>query len=390
MERENMERSIRPVTDLKDAILPEQVRLAMRQLPTMQTASFLVALVLAYTVRSIIPPLHILVWILLVLGVAVSRIMLFYRFLDMSSESFPGEPWKDAYLLLALVSGIIWGLAAFIIFPGGHPMLISLFVLVIASLSAATTISHSSLRLGAAAWSVPALLLFAVRSARDGGEFAYTLSLLIVLYLLTILTFSLKHHASTASSIALKYENLDLLKELQTANEALRRWSAIDGLTGLANRRSFDETVEREWRRAMRDLRPVSMIMLDIDHFKLYNDNYGHQDGDDCLRRVASAITERVKRPADLAARFGGDEVVIVLPDSTLEGAADIAERIRRSVKALGIPHAHSSSGEMVTISVGVASIVPKSGTAPSQLIKLVDTALYSAKHSGRDRVMVA
>jgi two-component system chemotaxis family response regulator WspR len=105
---------------------------------------------------------------------------------------------------------------------------------------------------------------------------------------------------------------------------------------------------------------------------------------------VASAITERVKRPADLAARFGGDEVVIVLPDTTLEGAADIAERLRRSVEALGIPHAHSSSGEMVTISVGVASIVPKSGMAPSQLIKLVDTALYSAKHSGRDRVMIA
>jgi diguanylate cyclase (GGDEF)-like protein len=190
--------------------------------------------------------------------------------------------------------------------------------------------------------------------------------------------------------MSLKFENLALLEEVRKGNDILRRASAIDGLTGLANRQSFDECLDREWRRAMREQRPISLIMLDIDHFKLFNDNYGHQGGDDCLKKVATVIAGSVKRPADLAARYGGEEFMVVLPDTDIRGATEIAEKLRIEVEVLGVPHAFSATASVVTISIGVASLVPGQNMDSSQLIKQVDTMLYAAKRDGRNRVKVA
>ncbi len=206
--------------------------------------------------------------------------------------------------------------------------------------------------------------------------------------------------ARVSSVLQLKYERdrrksrekelLEALGQLRHANEILRRLSAIDGLTGLANRRNFDEFIEREWRRAVRDKKPISIIMMDIDHFKAYNDHYGHQGGDDCLKKVASVIAETVKRPADLASRYGGEEFVVVLPETEIKGAAELAERLRMEVEAMGNPHEHSSASKVVTISVGVASLIPERGMAHSELVELADKALYAAKRDGRNRVQVA
>jgi len=374
----------------KDDILREQVRLAVKQIPTMQIASFIVALVLSYTVRDIVPHTRILIWVLMVLTTVVSRIVLSYRFFKVSESPFDAEYWKNAYLLLALVSGIVWGLSAFLIFPAGNFALISLFVLVITSLSASTTISHSSIQFGPAVWAGPAILLYAVRCAWEGGETENTIAFLIIVYLVTIIYYSFSHNRTITSAISLKFENLELLEEVRKTNEILRRVSAVDGLTGLANRYSFEEFMEREWRRAIRDQKPLSLIMADIDHFKAYNDTYGHQGGDDCLKKVAWVIAEAVKRPADLAARYGGEEFMAVLPDTDLNGALEIADTLRRGVEALGIPHEHSSTAGVVTISIGVASLIPEQGMSSSHLVKLVDMALYSAKHAGRNMVRAA
>jgi diguanylate cyclase (GGDEF)-like protein len=374
----------------KDDILMEQVRLAVKQIPTMQIASFIVALVLSYTVRDIVPHTRILIWVLMVLATVVSRIVLSYQFFKVSEHPFDAEYWKNAYLLLALVSGVVWGLSAFLIFPAGKPALISLFVLVITTLSASTTISHSSILIGPAVWAGPAILLYAVRCAWEGGETENTIAFLIIVYLVTIIQYSFNHHRTITSAISLKFENLELLEEVRKTNEILRRVSAVDGLTGLANRYSFEEFMEREWRRAIRDQRPLSLIMADIDHFKAYNDTYGHQGGDDCLKKVARVIAQAVKRPADLAARYGGEEFMAVLPDTDLNGALDIAETLRRGVEALGIPHEHSSTARVVTISIGVASLIPEQGMHSSHLVKLVDMALYSAKHAGRNMIRAA
>jgi diguanylate cyclase (GGDEF)-like protein len=374
-------------SELETKIQREQVRLAVQQLPVMQIVSFIVALVLSYSVWNIIPLANIVTWIILVLSVVVSRFVMYIRFLEVRDDSFDGEVWKNAYLLLAFFSGVIWGVSAFIIFPAHHDGRMFFFVLVIASMASTTTISHASFRLGAAAWAGPAMLLYVVSILLAGRETAYTIGFHAALYLVTILYYSIEHNNSIRSSISLKFENLDLLEAVRKTNEILRLASTMDALTGLANRYNFDEFMDREWRRAVRDKKPLSLIMLDIDHFKAFNDTYGHQAGDDCLKKVSAVIAESAKRPADLAARYGGEEFVVVLPDTDVEGAAEMAEKIRRDVESLGVLHEQSPTAAQVTVSVGVASVVPDRDAASSDLLRRVDMALYAAKNSGRNRV---
>jgi diguanylate cyclase (GGDEF)-like protein len=179
---------------------------------------------------------------------------------------------------------------------------------------------------------------------------------------------------------------VSMASELDTANQELQRLSGSDALTGIANRRYFDEHIAREWRRGRRNANSISLMMCDVDHFKLFNDTYGHQAGDDCLRRVAGAIATSLERGSDLAARYGGEEFVVVLCETTIGGALIVAEKIRHAVHALNIPHAGSALGR-VTLSIGLAATVPELDDASDQLIAIADKALYEAKHSGRDRV---
>ncbi len=178
----------------------------------------------------------------------------------------------------------------------------------------------------------------------------------------------------------------DLQVELEKKNSELQRLSSLDGLTGIANRRRFDEYLEQEWLRAARDGKRLALILIDIDHFKAYNDNYGHQGGDACLRRVARTLDGELKRAADVAARYGGEEFVIVLPDTDPQGAAMIAEKLRSAVEALQVEHTHSQTADHVTISLGVASTMPREGGIPAALIEMADEALYKAKETGRNR----
>jgi PAS domain S-box-containing protein len=210
--------------DLDERMLKAQIALAMEQVPTMQTTSFIVALVLCYIVQHLVSLGNIVSWILLILTIVVGRIVLYYRFQALGEEpSFVGAYWHNVYLMLAFLSGIAWGLSAFLIFPAGRPELISIFVLVIASLSAATTISHSSIRFGPTVWAGPAMSCYAVRCIMEGGQYGYTVGGLIVVYLFTILRYSFSHNATVTSAIALKFENLELLNEVRKVNEVLRR-----------------------------------------------------------------------------------------------------------------------------------------------------------------------
>lgn len=174
---------------------------------------------------------------------------------------------------------------------------------------------------------------------------------------------------------------------LQSANEQLQRLAYLDGLTQIANRRQFDERLIAEWHRMKRDRSPLSIILCDVDFFKQYNDTYGHQVGDDCLRAVASAIATAARRPPDLSARYGGEEFAVLLPNTPLKGAIEVAQIIQIHIKGLQLPHRQSQVSQFVTASFGVASIIPTEETAPEQLLAEVDRALYQAKIEGRDRV---
>lgn len=175
-------------------------------------------------------------------------------------------------------------------------------------------------------------------------------------------------------------------KQLEAANRELLRLVLVDGLTDVANRRRFDEYLEQEWQRTLRERLPLSLILCDIDFFKAYNDTYGHQKGDYCLQRVAQAIQQAVQRPADLVARYGGEEFAILLPNTEAEGAVHVAKIVCEQVRGLAIPHVNSPVGNNVTLSAGVVGLQPPQPSTLEEFITAADRALYRAKALGRNR----
>lgn len=184
-------------------------------------------------------------------------------------------------------------------------------------------------------------------------------------------------------------EQKELEYRLKTANGILESLSYLDSLTGIANRRRFDEILDSEWKRAQRNLQPFSVILIDIDNFKAFNDHYGHQEGDVCLKEVAKTIKDTLKRPADFVARYGGEEFIVILPETNIAGAGAIAEQIRKNVEKLEITHQFSVTDPFVTISLGVATVIPEDNISKYDVIELADKALYKAKKAGKNRVAI-
>ncbi len=216
-----------------------------------------------------------------------------------------------------------------------------------------------------AAWRHKAIVLGAVLAVLAG----------VTLALFLLLRRELLRRSSAEAALLRSTERLSVL-------------AATDGLTGTANRRTYDGVLQSEWHRAIRSREPIALLMLDIDYFKLYNDRYGHPDGDRALRAVAACIRDCVRRPGDLVARYGGEEFAVLLPDTDRAGALHLAEQIRAAVAGLAMPHAGSPLG-VLTVSIGAAVERPDEGEEPDVLVQAADEALYAAKRGGRDRVGV-
>lgn len=176
---------------------------------------------------------------------------------------------------------------------------------------------------------------------------------------------------------------------LRQAYQELERLAHLDGLTQVANRRRFDEYLSQEWKRLARERQPLSLVLFDVDYFKHYNDCYGHQLGDDCLKQIARAVSLALKRPADLLARYGGEEFAVILPNTDADGAIAVAHAIQQDVRQLQIPHARSNISDHVTLSLGVSSMIPTLNITSDDLVAAADEALYAAKSQGRDRIVL-
>ncbi|MEP0930475.1 EAL domain-containing protein [Leptolyngbya sp. SLC-A1] len=188
-----------------------------------------------------------------------------------------------------------------------------------------------------------------------------------------------------AGQAAIAIQQAELYQQLQTANQELQRLASVDGLTQLANRRCFDDRLSAEWQRLAREQAPLSLILCDVDCFKLYNDTHGHLAGDDALRQVANAIVQASRRPSDLAARYGGEEFAIILPNTTAKGALAVVKAIQANLAALQLPHPQSPVGDLMTLSFGVATVVPQSNLSFATLIATADQGLYRAKAQGKN-----
>jgi two-component system, chemotaxis family, response regulator WspR len=174
--------------------------------------------------------------------------------------------------------------------------------------------------------------------------------------------------------------------ELEAKNQLLERLSSSDGLTGIANRRRFDQALHLEWQRARRSQGLIGVVLLDVDYFKKYNDSHGHLQGDECLRRVAGALSSAIKRPADIVARYGGEEFVVLVPETDAAGVSHVAEQLRMAVRDLELPHGGSDVSPFVTISLGSMVVSPSTAEGELQLIEAADKALYQSKRAGRNR----
>lgn len=224
-----------------------------------------------------------------------------------------------------------------------------------------------------AVFSLTSLILSAVIDEKNAAQLSLNQTLENLEHLVVDRTIQLEQ-----SELLLKQANLELEKLVN-----------IDGLTQIANRRCFDDRLKIEWERLFREQQPLSLLLFDIDCFKRYNDYYGHQVGDDCLSKIAQSVQKALARPADLLARYGGEEFVAILPNTDLNGAIIVAEQIQLVIANLNIPHQNSDVSDMVTVSLGVTSLMPDLHLSPSILIRQADTALYRAKNQGRNRCVV-
>ena len=365
-------------------------------------------------------PLEILaIWQIMFLLVSVIRLygVTLYKNATIGPEQM--NYWLYAYLSGIVVSGCLWGvlflyLAGFLDETNTNFMIFFMEGMISAAVAAYAT-SFIAFMITSSTIMCPVIIFFLLDQAPLNNYMGYMLIFFLVFLLLISRQLNrtiegylaseynvsrLQREKNYAAMINRELEE-EILKRIDTEGklkeeiikaealaDKLITISSKDGLTGLNNRRRFDEYLEKEWKRSARTSNQISLILCDIDAYKAYNDTYGHLAGDDCLKKVARVLEHYTRRASDMAARYGGEEFVLLLPETSLVNATRIAEDIRLSIEELAEPHSASPISDHVTASMGVATIIPTRHQTPDTLIKLADDAMYAAKDGGRNRVV--
>jgi len=339
-----------------------------------------------------------LIWWLSFTAFTVLRAWLTGCFSSPGFEIEDYKAWHERLLVLAFIAGAGWGIGAALVSINISPLMQMYVLLILMGVSSASVPLLGAYMNIMWAFQIPALWPYMLWLAYNvGGQDGVILFLILFFYVLSIVIYMRRLEANFTESLSIQYEFEHLAaslsernQQLQQANEKLEQLTLIDSLTKIHNRRYFEMQLEKEWKRCIREQQCLSIIMIDIDYFKLYNDAYGHAGGDDCLRRVAHNLRRTVNRPGDVLARIGGEEFVAMLPCVDETGAYKVAESMQKNLQQAKIPHAKSSVSDYLTASMGVASIYPSAEITTLMLFKLADKALYKAKENGRNQIVVA
>lgn len=379
-----------------------QNELLYHQTSTALLASAVAAAAIVFVYLHLTPLSILFGWVsalFIVLGIRALQLVRFFRTPDRRHHP---ERWYAGFIVTTALAGGIWGSTGFILVPAtaGEPQLIlyTAMALLFSCALAAGSLATYSVRIDSyLAFALPCLLPMGIGFLFNDHEFIRTIGLLALLYTMFLIMFSMRISRTMTDTLHREVENTRLLQELKQERDKahalanhMQTLSSQDSLTGIANRRQLDEFLEREWGRAIRFGEPLSLILGDIDFFKPYNDIYGHQAGDKCLKRIAQLLHQFSRRAGDLAARYGGEEFAIILANTDAQAAARQAESLRAHIEALQLPHSASRVAPHITMSFGVATIVPRQHDELKTFIKSADQLLYRAKTQGRNRIASA
>jgi len=386
--------------------------------------STLLAVSMTAVFRNHLSQTSIIAWLLIFISVTGIRLYRSHAFSNSENTSSNLDYWFSWHISGVIISGVIWGGFLLLLAQSADITYLSLATICAAGLCAGAATAYSVSLISFLVFSIPLLSPIGGFLVLSEHPTAITMGFFVFLFLITIIAISYQLNKSMTSSLGLQIEKEDLLAALESEKQQvidtnktlendiqkkiqieakllyekknaeeisnkLRALSTQDGLTGINNRRRFDEALYDEWYRAARLSTPLSLIICDIDKFKEYNDTYGHLAGDKCLTRIAHLIEDSARRAGDMAARFGGEEFVIILPDTESSNAQDIAEQLRSAILDLEIPHETSSVTNIITVSFGVFTTLPEKDLPPETMIEFADKALYQAKGQGRNKVVL-
>ena len=363
-----------------------QIEQCFRQLPISLVVNLVNALFLAVVLWQAVSTSILLIWLFLLGAVTAARYLTMLAFNKALADArLEHRIWRRYFVAGACAAGLVWGISGVLLFhPDSFPHQVFL-AFVLGGMVAGAVPLLSSIGTAFQCFAIPIVVPISVRLLLVGDTVHLMMGLMGMVFGVAML-------ASSAQVRRLFRDSEDLRRELLTSIEtgrALELMVRLDPLTGIANRRLFEEELNREWARAKREDTALAVITADIDHFKEFNDFYGHSAGDKCLTEVAQTMQHALSRPGDIVARIGGEEFAFVLPRTTLHGAVSVAELVRDRILALGLPHKASPDTSQVTMSFGVACSDVASFASADELLHASDMALYEAKRLGRDRIAV-
>lgn len=369
----------------------EQIRLLYRQGVAIQALGILTAIVCVIMFWKVADHAMLGLWLGVHVIVSLIRLTATVKFTRSYIVEYPDlERWGHAYVVGTFISGLIWGSLSLFFNPAWPAPYQVMLIAVYTGITAAAFNTNSPLFVAFPAFYLPPVgFLIYVMSRQPAAGF-FALTILFMIYAVLMYISALKFNAHLAHSLAASFENERLAEQLAQFNQKLMSLADTDELTGIPNRRSMDRCLRREWNRLFRAKRPLSLLFIDLDFFKQYNDTYGHDGGDQCLIQVARILRNHAQRPYDMAARFGGEEFAVILPETSEDDALKIAKTILADLEKLQIPHAGSAVAKHVTLSVGVATMIPNQPDGDDFLRLSADKALYQAKKLGRRQVVIA